>query len=132
MTIVVNLRWEAMMSSPQLFIRLPSIRPDPREVAQLRCHLVPGYKRSMRPGASPARGRTGFMTIGVRGAAALLALLGAGALAGTALGQGARSGEAQAEAGGALYISRCAQCRAAGRGGRGGPARAGPGGRRRG
>ena len=71
------------------------------------------------------------MTIGVRGAGALLAILGGTALAGAAfspaaLGQAPRSGQAQAEAGQALYNARCASCHAADLGGHEGPALAGP------
>jgi alcohol dehydrogenase (cytochrome c) len=66
------------------------------------------------------------MTIGVRGAGALLAILGGTALAGAALSQAPRSGQAQAEAGHALYDARCASCHAADLGGHEGPALAGP------
>jgi alcohol dehydrogenase (cytochrome c) len=66
------------------------------------------------------------MTIGVRGAAALLAVLGGTALTGAALSQTARTGQAQIEAGGTLYNARCANCHAADLGGHEGPALAGP------
>ncbi|MGZ3273749.1 MAG: c-type cytochrome, partial [Caulobacteraceae bacterium] len=66
------------------------------------------------------------MTIGVRGGAALLAILGSSALAGAAFSQGPRSGQAQVEAGQALYNARCASCHAADLGGHEGPALAGP------
>ena len=66
------------------------------------------------------------MTIGVRGGAALLAIVGGTALAGAAVSQGARTGQAQVEAGGALYNARCASCHAADLGGHEGPALAGP------
>jgi alcohol dehydrogenase (cytochrome c) len=66
------------------------------------------------------------MTIGVRGAGALLAILGGTALAGAAFSQAPRSGQAQAEAGQALYNARCASCHAADLGGHEGPALAGP------
>ena len=66
------------------------------------------------------------MTIGVRGQAALLAILGGTLLAGGALAQGNRSGQAQAEAGHALYNARCAMCHAADLGGHEGPQLAGP------
>jgi alcohol dehydrogenase (cytochrome c) len=65
------------------------------------------------------------MTIGVRGAGALLAILGGTALAGAALSQAPRSGQAQVEAGQALYNARCATCHAADLGGHEGPALAG-------
>jgi alcohol dehydrogenase (cytochrome c) len=66
------------------------------------------------------------MTIGVRGAAALLAIVGGTALAGAAFSQGGRTGQAQVEAGGTLYNARCANCHAADLGGHEGPALAGP------
>ncbi len=66
------------------------------------------------------------MTIGVRGAAALLAIVGGTALAGAAFSQAERTGQAEVEAGGALYNARCASCHAADLGGHEGPALAGP------
>jgi alcohol dehydrogenase (cytochrome c) len=66
------------------------------------------------------------MTIGVRGAGALLAILGGTALAGAAFSQAPRSGQAQVEAGLTLYNARCASCHAADLGGHEGPALAGP------
>jgi len=66
------------------------------------------------------------MTIGVRGAAALLAILGGTGVAGASLAQASRSGQAQLEAGQTLYNTRCAQCHAADLRGHEGPALAGP------
>jgi alcohol dehydrogenase (cytochrome c) len=66
------------------------------------------------------------MGIGVRGGAILLAILGGTALAGASMAQGARSGQAQVEAGQTLYNARCANCHAADLGGHEGPPLAGP------
>ena len=65
------------------------------------------------------------MNSGFGGGFAWVAMLGAAALAGSALAQGARSGDAQVEAGHALYNARCASCHAADLGGHEGPQLAG-------
>jgi len=65
------------------------------------------------------------MHSGVRGGLAALLALGGMALAGAALAQGARSGDAQAQAGHDLYNARCAMCHAADLGGHEGPQLAG-------
>ena len=59
------------------------------------------------------------MNSGVRGGLAALLALGGLAAAGAALAQGARSGDAQAQAGHDLYNARCAMCHAADLGGHG-------------
>jgi alcohol dehydrogenase (cytochrome c) len=66
-----------------------------------------------------------FMNSGVRGGLAALLILGGLGVSGAALSQGARSGDAQVEAGHALYNTRCAMCHAADLGGHEGPQLAG-------
>jgi alcohol dehydrogenase (cytochrome c) len=65
------------------------------------------------------------MHSGVRGGLAALLALGGLAVAGAALAQGPRSGDAQAQAGHDLYNARCAMCHAADLGGHEGPQLAG-------
>lgn len=65
------------------------------------------------------------MKSGVGGSVAAVAVLGGAVLAGSALAQGPRSGDAQVEAGHALYNARCASCHAADLGGHEGPQLAG-------
>src|ERR1700761_2455982 len=66
------------------------------------------------------------MGIRRRGGAALLAIVGGATLAGAAFSQGARSGQAQVEAGRTLYNARCASCHAADLGGPEAPPLSGP------
>jgi alcohol dehydrogenase (cytochrome c) len=65
------------------------------------------------------------MNSGVRGGLAALLAMGGLAVAGAALAQGARSGDAQVQAGHGLYNARCAMCHAADLGGHEGPQLAG-------
>src|ERR1700748_727575 len=120
----VNLRLEVMTPLlPVDPLGLENSSPPPRlpPTLQLPCHLKPGYKQPSDP-AQVRRGEDRLMTIGMRGAATLLAILGGTGLAGVSLAQAVRSGQAQVEAGQALYNTRCAQCHAADLRGHEGPA----------
>ncbi|MDB5460149.1 MAG: Quino(Hemo)protein alcohol dehydrogenase [Caulobacteraceae bacterium] len=65
------------------------------------------------------------MNSGVRGGLAALLVAGSLGVSGAALSQGARSGDAQVQAGHELYNARCAMCHAADLGGHEGPQLAG-------